>query len=148
MKININLRKEIEIIKKWLNEDYRIKNTITEIKSLLNGLKSRVEMTEFMNLRNENIICQTWTTEKISWEKNKTPPAKCRGLLDNTKRAKICIFKITEGEEKEDWKSIWKNNGEKLQIWWETSNTYIYRFKKSRKAQVGETQWNPYWDTS
>ena len=34
--------------------------------------------------------------------KKQPPPQKCRGLLDNTKRAKICIFKITEGEEKED----------------------------------------------
>lgn len=52
-----------------------------------------------------------------------------------TKIAKICIFRITEGGEKENWESIWENNGEKLQIWWETSDTYIYRFKKSSKAQ-------------
>lgn len=47
-----NLSKKIEVIKENQMEIIELKIT-TEINSLLNGLNSRVEMTENINLRTE-----------------------------------------------------------------------------------------------
>ena len=40
--------------------------------------------------------------------------SKIRDLLDNIKQANLCLIGIPEGEEKEDWKYIWRNYDWKL----------------------------------
>ena len=91
------LNKELENIK---NNEIELKNTITEMKSTLEGICSRLNEEEWITELEDRVVEITMAEQKKA-KKVKRNEDSLRDLWDNIKSDHIHIIGVPEGEERD-----------------------------------------------